>query len=448
MPAATVDARPQPPAFYRWVVLVFISIAMFGNYYVYDSIAPVADLLKSQLNFSDADIGTLYSVYSVAALLVLLIGGVIIDRAGTKRAIFLFGVICAIAGFVTVLSPKLPVMAAGRVLLGIGAEPLIVAITTAVAKWFKGKELSFAFGLNLTIARLGSWAADNSPSLAKPLYTNWQDPLWLAAWIGLTCVFGAVFYWVMEARAERQYNLGQAGQTEKLVWRDVFRFETAYWYVVGLCVVFYSVVFPFRAFAIKFFIEAHGTSREAGGFLNSLLPLSAMIATPLFGLLVDRVGKRSLFMTIGSLVLLPLFPIVAYAPPGALVTVALPWTDPVAIPMTLLIVMTVLGLVFSLIPSIMWPSVAYLVDERRLGSGYSVMTFCQQIGMAAMPWLIGKVNDLNAASPQNPKGYNAGLWIFTGLAAMGLVFSLLLWRTEHGPKAHGLETIRTGGGRE
>ncbi|MGE0406348.1 MAG: MFS transporter [Candidatus Korobacteraceae bacterium] len=435
---------PEPSRAYRWAVLLFISLAMFGNYYVYDSIAPVADLLSRDLGFKDADIGLLYSIYSIAAVVVLLIGGVIIDRAGTKRATFLFAVICTIAGFITVAAPSLTVMACGRLLLGIGAEPMIVAITTALAKWFKGKELSFAFGINLTIARLGSWSADNSPSLAQGLYTNWRDPLWLAAWIGATCIIGAGLYWILESRAEQRHRIGEAGETEKLVWADLYRFDKSYWYVVGLCVVFYSVVFPFRAFAIKFFIEAHGTSREAGGFLNSLLPLSAMIATPLFGFLVDRVGRRSWFMAIGSAVLLPLFLVVAYAPPGDLVSVSLPWTQPVAIPLTLLIVMSVLGIVFSLIPAIMWPSVAYIIEQRRLGSAYSVMTFCQQIGMAAMPWTIGKLNDTFQAGQNNPQGYNPGLWLFTALASLGLVFSFLLWRVETGPNAHGLETIKAG----
>ena len=121
-----------------------------------------------------------------------------------------------------------------------------------------------------------------------------------------------------------------------------------------------------------------------------------------------------------------------------------PWTDPVAIPLTLLVVMCVLGIVFSLIPAVMWPSVAYIVEQRRLGSGYSVMTFCQQIGMAAMPWSIGKLNDVFQAGPQNPQGYNPGLWLFTGLASLGVLFSFLLWRSETGPGAHGLETIKAG----
>jgi MFS family permease len=435
--------RPKPSSLYRWTVLIFISLAMFGNYYVYDAVAPVFDLLASQLDFTDKQLGLLYSVYSIAAVIVLLIGGYIIDRFGTKKSIFVFAMICLIAAAVTAVSSKFGIMLTGRFMLGLGAEPLIVAVTTALAKWFKGKELSFAFGINLTIARLGSVSADWSPAWARPLYENWQDPLWLATAMAGISVAGALLYWMLEGRAETRYTLGKEEETEKLELRNLYKFTASYWYIVALCVVFYSTVFPFRAFAIKYFIEAHGLTREAGGLLNSLLPLAAMVATPLFGLLVDKVGKRSLFMTVGSLILLPLFLVVTYFPPGPLVNLSLPFFGSAAIPLTLLIVMLLLGVAFSLIPAVMWPSVAYIIQQRRLGSAYALMTLCQQVGMSVVPYLIGFTNDMFSAGPENPGGYAAGMWIFTTLASLGLLFSFLLWRTERGPGSHGLETITT-----
>src|SRR5512144_70668 len=107
-------SRPEPTAFYRWVVLFFISLTMFGNYYLYDSIAPVADLLKSQLGYSDQMIGRLYSMYSYSAFALLLLGGIIIDKIGTKKAVTLFGGMCAVAGILTAVSPNVHVMYAGR----------------------------------------------------------------------------------------------------------------------------------------------------------------------------------------------------------------------------------------------------------------------------------------------------------------------------------------------
>lgn len=439
MESNTVVQTAEPTPIYRWSVLVFVSLAMFGNYYIYDSIAPVFDLLSSQLNFNDQQLGLLYTVYSIAAIIVLLIGGFIIDKFGTKKSILVFALICLVAAAVTAISSEFYIMLTGRFVLGIGAEPLIVAVTTALAKWFKGKTLSLAFGLNLTIARLGSWAADLSPGWARPFYDNWQDPLWLATAIAGISVAGAILYWGMENSAEKKFNLGTAGETDKFELKGLYAFSKSYWYIVALCVVFYSTVFPFRAFAIYYFQQAHGLERDSAGILNSLLPLAAMIATPLFGLWVDKVGKRSVFMIIGTIILFPLFLVVTYLPPGDLISVTIPFVGSGSIPLTLLIVMILLGISFSMIPAVMWPSVAYIVDQKRLGSAYSLMTLCQQLGMAAIPWLIGFTNDAFSAGAENPGGYAPGMWIFTGLAALGLLFSFLLWKTETGPNAHGLE---------
>jgi MFS family permease len=427
MTGAEAGATPEPsrpPARERWAALVLLSLAMFGNYYVYDTIAPVADLLASQLGFSDEQIGLLYSTYSWAAVLVLLAGGVVIDRFGTSRSILVFGAITTAAGVLTAVSSEFRVMAAGRFLLGVGAEPLIVAVTTAIAKWFKGKELSFAFGLNLTIARLGSVAADNSPSWAGRFYGGWQAPLEIGAALGATCVVAGVLYGILERRAASRYPLGAAGGTDKLVLRDLFDFGKSYWYVVALCLAFYSAIFPFRSFAIKFFMDARGASREAAGALNSVLPLAAMFATPLFGLLADRIGHRALLMAIGSATLIPVYLLMAYT----------------GVPLWLVIAF--MGVAFSLVPAVMWPSVAYLVPEKRLGTAYALMTLVQQVGLAGMNWLVGFANDAAHASGANPAGYRAGMWIFTTLGVLGLAFSWLLYRTERGPSGHGLEAVR------
>jgi len=414
---------PQPSPFFRWFVLIVISLAMFGNYYVYDSVAPIADMLKDALGFTDENIGQLYSVYSVAAVIVLLIGGVIIDRFGTARSTILFGAICTVAAVTMAMTDDLKVMLVSRFLLGIGSEPLIVAITTALAKWFKGKELSFAFGINLTIARLGSVAADWSPTWAGFSYETWQGPLVVAAALGSLCILSALGYGALEWTATRRFGLGRAEETEKLVLSDLFRFDRSFWLVVALCVTFYSAIFPFRSFAIKYFIEAWGMARETAGQFNSVLPLAAMFVTPLFGLLVDKVGRRAQFMMFGSLLLVPVYLLMAYQ--------VTPLWFPVAL----------MGIAFSLIPAVMWPSVAYIVEARRLGTAYSVMTLVQQVGVAAMNWGIGRTNDAFAARAANPAGYNAGMWIFSTLGFLGLVFAWMLRKQETGPDAHGLETI-------
>lgn len=416
---------PEPSTAYRWAVLLFISLAMFGNYYLYDALAPVADLLKDQLGFSEVQYGWLAGIYSWGAIAFLLVGGILVDRLGTKKSTMIFGIICAVSGFVMVVSSDFWVMMVSRILLGIGAEPLIVAISAAVAKWFKGKELSFAFGVNLTIARLGQVAADWSPTWAPWAYGSWRQPLVLGAFIGLTCVLGALLYWILEQRAEGRYALAEASASDKLVFSQIFKFDKSFWYITALCVAFYSVVFPFRSYAIKFFLEAHGVERGLAGQLNSILPFSAMIATPLFGLMVDKIGKRALFMAVGSALLPPVFFMLAY-------------TDQLYLPVSLL------GIAFSLVPAIMWPAVAYLVDQSRLGTAYALMFVLQQGGVWLLDWGVGRVNEANSATAAHPAGYLPMLWVFGSLGVVGLVFSFLLWKTEQGPGGHGLETIRAG----
>ncbi len=423
--ASTVSNRPQPSKFYRWLVLFFVSVPMFGNYYVYDCIEPIADLLSKQLHFSDSQIGLLQGIYSAPNVILVLIGGFIVDRIGARRAILLFGILCLIGAAVTVSAPHLPVMATGRLIFGMGAESLIVAITVAVAKWFRGKELSFAFGINLMLARFGTFLAQTSPTWARSAYASWRTPLLIAVGFASLCVIGAIIYWILEAWAERNYELGHAGGTDKVVFSDVFKFGLSYWYIVALCILFYSAIFPFETFAIKFFMDAHHTSRQMGGNLLGMLTAFTMFGTPTFGLFVDRVGKRAMLMMFGSLLLIPVYLMMAYTS----VSLYLP--------------MAMMGVAFALIPAVMWPSVAYIVGQEKLGTAYGLMTMIQNIGLFGFNVLIGWANDHAGASAANPQGYNLGMQIFSVLGFLGMLFAFLLHRRETGPYGHGLETITT-----
>jgi MFS family permease len=468
--------RPEPSRMYRWLVLLFISVAQAGNYYIYDSINPLERIFIERLGYSGTMFGWLNSSYSVAAVLTLLIGGIIIDRIGTKKSLFIFSVLCFLGALLTAWHGNFVTMVAGRTVLGLGAESMIVAVTTALAKWFKGKELSFAFGVNLTIARLASVAADNSPTWAKSTFypqgpsgaPSWQGPLMIAVAAGVLCLLCSAIYWYLESAAEARYQLGKAGAVDKLEFKGILKFNPSYWYVVGLCFTFYSAIFPFRTFAIDFFtnkilayqggVNASEAVRVIGlqqaGVLNSLLPFSAMIATPLFGLLVDRIGKRALLMMVGSVLLMPVYLMMAYLPASRYVTFVFPWLSQghftlvhATLPLVLLVTMAMMGTVFSLIPAVMWPSVAYIVGESRLGTAYALMTLIQQIGFFIMNLLIGKANDFAGAGLGNAHGYALGMWIFSILGFVGLAFATVLRIRELGPHGHGLETITTKSGK-
>ncbi len=397
--------RREPSGIYRWTVLFFISLAMFGNYYIYDSISPLADLLKNQLGFSDSNIGLLNAIYSIPNVIMVLIGGILIDRIGTKRASFLFAAFCMIGAIITSLQGNVALMATGRLVFGLGAESLIVAITTVIAKWFKGKELSFAFGLNLTIARLGTFAALNSPTWAKSLYVNWQYPLLISVAAGVISVLAVIVYFSMERYADKHFTISESDKVDKVSWGEIFRMSPSFWYITLLCVTFYSAVFPFQTFAVKFFMEHHGISRSMAGFTSSFITFASMIGTPLFGLMIDRIGKRASVMMLGSLLLVPVYLLLVYTPLHPLVP------------------MVMMGIAFSLVPASMWPSVALIVEQNKLGTAYGLMTMIQNIGLAGFNLVIGFANDQTG-------GYSAGMWIFSILGFAGMYFAFMLKRAD------------------
>ena len=441
---------PEPSRLYRWIVLLFVSLTMGSNYYMYDSINPLERIFIERLGFTAIQFGWLNSAYAVTAILTLLLGGLVIDRIGTKRAITFFAIICCLGAALTAASGRPSMMIAARAVLGLGGESLVVAATTVIAKWFKGKELSFAFGIKITIARLASVASDNSPTWgSKVFYPNgpaggpsWRGPLLLAVGAGALAVLCSGVYWVLEKRAEGLYPslLRNSNTRRKFDFGQIVRFKRSYWLVVGICLCFYSAIFPFRTFAIDFFTNRilaaqglHGASEalrvlahKRAGMFASLLPLSAMVATPLLGLLSDKIGKRATLMMFASMLLVPVYLLMGYTN------------------ISLFVPLCMMGVAFSVIPAVMWPSVAYLVDQNRLGTAYALMTLIEQIGFFVLNLLIGKANDYQHAGLNNPQGYRLGLLVFTGISVMGFMFATLLRIRETGAHGNGLETITAG----
>lgn len=439
--------RPEPSRFYRWIVLLVVGAAMGCNYYVYDSINPLERIFIQKLGFSATEFGWLNSAYAVTAVLTLLLGGIIIDRIGTKKAILFFAVLCFLGASLTAARGIPAFMIAGRAVIGLGGESLVVAATTAVAKWFKGKELSFAFGIKITIARLMSVASDNSPTWAHRVFypenlggePSWRGPLLLAAGAGALAILCSGVYWMLENWAEKHYRRRQesSGKKPGLELRHLLSFGWSYWLVVGICLAFYSDIFPFRTFAIDFLTNkilagqgGSGASEAArvlahkhAGMFTSLLPLTSMIVTPLLGLLSDRIGKRASLMMFASLLLLPVYLLLGYT------------NAPLFIPLCMM------GIAFSVIPAVMWPSVAYIVDQERLGTAYAAMTLIEQIGFFVLNLLIGKVNDHQHAGIDNLRGYQIGMLAFTALAVLGFSCAVMLLKREKGPDSHGLETL-------
>jgi MFS family permease len=392
-------------------MFVATSLAMIGNYYVYDSIGPVAELLSRQLSYTDTQIGTLNAVYSLPNIVMVLVGGVLIDRYSARTVTLVTTIICLLGAVLTAIGSEFVTMVAGRLLFGLGAETMIVAVTVALAQWFVGRYFALLFALNITFARLGSYLADRSPSFASDLYAQgWQPPLWLAAGFAAMAVAGAIVYWLVDRREAARGTLAVAPPPDRIDWRNLLRFRTEYWLVVGICVTFYSVIFPFRStFSIKYFQEAHGLTLEDASTLNSYVFLAAMFATPAFGLLVDRFGRHALLLTVGALAMPLSF--VLLIPEGS---TSLAWAT------------ALLGVSFSLVPAVLWPSVTRYASAEQLGTAFGLMTALQQAGVFIANIVAGHLNDRNGASVANPSGYDPMLWFFGLLSLAAFLCGVLL----------------------
>jgi len=396
-----------------WFVFAAVTVAAYGNFYVYDSIGPVADLLQRQRGFSDTQIGMLNAIYSIPNVILVLVGGILVDRFGAARMLFGTTAVCLAGAALTALSPGFATMAAGRLLFGIGAETFNIATLAAVAEYFTGRNLAFAMGLNLSISRAGSFSADMSPAwFAKAYAGGWQPPLIIAMLIAATSFAAAACYFWIDRRAHAKAKSDAAPTAQPFRFADLLGFGPAYWFLLILCVLWYGVILAFRStFSIKYFQHAHGLSLAAAGEMNSYVFLAAVFATPAFGWLCDRIGRYAPMLAFGALLL----------PIAIVIMAATEWS--------LWIATVLIGVSFSLVPAVMWPLTSKLVAPSRFGTALGLMWVIQNAGIAGANVAAGWLNDRAGASAQNPAGYQPMMIFFGVMSALGFGFALLLWLT-------------------
>ena len=395
-----------------WTVFMLVSAAAYGNFYVYDSIGPVADLLQRQRGFSDTQIGLLNAIYSLPNILLILVGGVLVDRFGASRMAVWTAAICLAGAALTAFGPGIATMAAGRLLFGIGAETFLLATTVSIVDYFAGGSLAFAMGLSLAIGRAGSFSADMSPTWFAGAYAQgWQPPLVIAMLIAATSFVAAAAYRWIDVRVRGNAPATAADKHPRFKPSDLLGFGTAYWYLLALCVLWYAVMLAFRStFSIKYFQHAHGLELAAAGAMNSYVFLAAMFATPVFGWICDRTGRYAPMLAFGALLL-----------PVAIAIMAMTgWS--------LWVATALIGVSYSLVPAVMWPLASKLVAPERFGAALGLMWVVQNTGIAAANLLAGSLNDGAGASAANPAGYQPMMLLFGAASALGFCFALLLWR--------------------
>ena len=432
----------------RWGMLLLVGFVLAANYYFYDALSPLKSTLEKEFGFTSTDFGLFVSVYSVPNVFfaMAVLGGIILDKLGIRRTGFLFVAFMTFGALLTAYgasdlyrdnglgyslmssflpnySPELKMMLLGRFFFGLGAETSIVVISKIIVKWFKGKELALAFGVKLGLARTGSFLAFNLSPLLIESESGWTMATWFAAFFVAASLLVFMVYMMFDLKLDKQEE-----QDVSLIKADEFYFSDlvklfankSFIYVTLLCLTFYSAVFPFLSFSADFFLNKFGLSIKESGFISSMLPIGTMIFTPFFGFFVDKVGKAASLMIYGSIILVMVH-----------LTFAFTGFSPY-------VMMVILGLAFSLVPAAMWPSVAKMIDEKRIGSAYGFMFSIQNLGLWAFPILAGVVLDATNVEGAKVLDYTYTMVMFACLGIVGLVFALLLKR-EDKVSGYGLE---------
>jgi len=425
----------------RWSVLLLISYVMAANYYFYDALSPLKSVLQEKLGFSSEDYGWVQGFYAFpnTFLLMAIFGGIILDKIGIRITGMVFVLFMVVGAFVTAygateyygnggfgytfmgsfltrFSPQVKMMAFGMLLFGLGAETSIVVISKTIVKWFKGKELALAFGINLGIARIGSALALRiGPTILEP---DWTKPIWLAVSLISIALLGFLVYLVFDIKLDKQIKQeGLLDKEEEFSFKDFISLITnrSFIYITALCVTFYAAVFPFLKYAPDFFHNKFNVPEDTAGNIASWLPMCTVIFTPLFGYLVDRIGKGALFMIFGSSMLVIVHILFAFTHLNPYVLIGL------------------LGIAFSLVPAAMWPSVARIVPVNKIGTAYGTMFSMQNLGLFAVPVIAGIILDRTnpGITPEMLKHgsvlyYTPTMLMFVGFGIVAMIFAFLL----------------------
>ena len=390
----------------RWLMLGLVSFTMMCMYYLTDAMAPLQERLQASLSWTASDYGFFTSGYGWfnVFLLMLVFSGMILDKMGVRFtgilgiSIMLIGGFIkywAISGHVTgdyeltvfswqmiALSKKSAVVAGfGFAIFGVGCEMFGIAANKAVVRWFRGKEMALAIGLNTSTGRIGTALAMFTPIPLIRLTGDISAPVILSLFLLGIGMLVFILFTFMDRKLDQEEADAGVSAEEEFKFADIVEIgkNRAFWYITILCVLFYSAVFPFIKYATNMIVQKFDISDANAGYIPALLPLSALLLTPVFGSLFDKKGKGATIMIIGSILLVCVH-----------LLFSIPSLNNFAVAIGLVMV---LGVAFSMVPSAMWPSIAKIIPHSKLGTAYSMTFWVQNWGIMGVPLLIGVVLD-------------------------------------------------------
>lgn len=423
----------------RWIVLIIVAFTMMTGYIVAKQMSPLQYFLEMSHETGGMDwTGSEFGFFAGSRgffnvfFLMLFVSGYILDKKGVRFAGML-SCLLMLAGtaiiyyaiafmspapttmfFGDVMKVQVLVSAGGFALFGIGYELCGITVSKVIVKWFTGKEMALAMGLQVALARLGTaLALGYSPRIAEAFTLS--TPILIGVFsVGLGTI-GYLVYCSMDAKLDKQNDATaiNSDDSDKFKASDLKSTlsNSGFWLITLLCMLYYSSLYPFLDFATKLMITKYGVTADLAGFIPAILPFTSIILTPLFGAMYDRVGKGATIMIIGTIML---------------TVVLMVFTLPLSATWIAVAAMLVLGIAFSLLPSVLWPAVPKIVPMGLLGTAYSIIYFIQNIGLMIVPWVIGKVLDANTTSGNTD--YTQAMWIFTGIgvASIAVAFMLLV----------------------
>ena len=387
----------------RWTALGIVSFTMFCGYFIADAMSPLKPLLESQLKWDNMDYGIFTSAYGWfnVFLLMLILGGILLDKTGVRftgilsTSIMILGAgmkFFAISRFfpegldpIFGIKAQVMVAALGYATFAVGVETAGITVSRIIVKWFKGKEMALAMGLQVSFARLGTLLAIAIPLPIANYFGAVAVPILFGALLLCIGLIAYIVYVRMDVKLEASEVHIEKEEEEPFKLSDIVSIVTnkGFWLIAFLCVLFYSAVFPWIKFATDLVINKYQVSPDLAGLIPSVLPLGTLFLTPFFGNLYDKKGKGATIMIIGSVLLIFVHGIFS-------IPVLNNWILAMA-------VTVVLGIALSLVPSAMWPSVPKIIPEKQLGTAYALIFWIQNWGLMGVPLLIGIV--LSTSNP-------------------------------------------------